>query len=934
MMDFLPIISKRNSIRNKSRATRPGSSRRPSLEVLEDRCLPSGYTISGHVFNDVNNNGIMDAGEQPIANVAVELHNTQNVVIGTAMTDANGYYQFDHDATVSTNVQTLTKTFTIPTTATDFTISGMISQFDPSLGALQSVQIINAGSITSDIRMENTSTSSPSTIHATTSGNLVLTGPNGLSIQTNFSKNDGTFNAAAFDGQIDFGGTSGKDFGNQTANGSQQVTLTGSNMAAFIGTGNVQLTETATATSSATGGGNMLVGVTSTATGQITVVYSYILDNSLKPGNYTVVKPGDPAGFSDGKESRNGVVLSNPPGFSVIPLVLSTGNMPNNDFGELKPSSLSGYVYGDISSTGFNNGVKDPGESGIAGVTLTLDGATNNGPVHVSTTTDASGFYKFSNLLPGMYSITQAHAAGWIDGRDTIGTPGGLVAVNQFNNINLQPGFDGINNNFGEIMLGQIGGTVYYDGSAGGFNNGIQDAGEQGIAGVTVRLTGTDVNGNAVNLGTMTDSSGNYQFAGLAPGTYSVTDVQPGAYMPGKNTPGSIGGSPITGGFGGISLAAGASGTQYNFGELLPSTVSGFVYVDTGRGYNNGIKESDEQGLSGVTITLAGINDQGTVNMQQITDNTGFYSFTGLRPGTYTITETHPAGYVDGKDTIGASGGVTGQDVFSNVKLAPNFNDPNNNFGELTLIVQAVHDPELPKDLAPTPPVFTATPISIVSKGQLLASTASASNAALSSNAEFVNSLYVSILGRTADSGGLAGWLNYLGSGGTRQGLVNAIWTSTEHRWRQVTALYQTFLGVNPDQGALNYYANLMQNGASELSVAATIAGGPQVAAMFPTQTAYVVRLFDVALGRAPSPAELTAWNAYTGDRVSLALAIFTSDEALGDVVQRTFLEVLGRPAGPAEVASRVAQLKGGSAGFTAMINDLFTSGEYASHMV
>ena len=37
------------------------------IEPLEDRSLPSCNTISGYVFQDANNNGIMDAGELPIA---------------------------------------------------------------------------------------------------------------------------------------------------------------------------------------------------------------------------------------------------------------------------------------------------------------------------------------------------------------------------------------------------------------------------------------------------------------------------------------------------------------------------------------------------------------------------------------------------------------------------------------------------------------------------------------------------------------------------------------------------------------------------------------------------------------------------------------------------------------------------------------------------
>src|SRR5262249_39988717 len=149
----------------------------------------------------------------------IELLNAGNTIVGTTVTDANGFYQFSEDDTVSTAVQSVTKTLTFPAAQTDYSISGLIGQFDPSLGTLQSVTITNSGCITSDLRVENTSTNSPSVITGTVSGNLTLTGPNGLSIQTNLSQYAGSYSATSFDGQLDFAGTSGDDFGSKTANG-------------------------------------------------------------------------------------------------------------------------------------------------------------------------------------------------------------------------------------------------------------------------------------------------------------------------------------------------------------------------------------------------------------------------------------------------------------------------------------------------------------------------------------------------------------------------------------------------------------------------------------------------------------------------------------------------------------------------------------------
>lgn len=53
--------------------------------------------------------------------------------------------------------------------------------------------------------------------------------------------------------------------------------------------------------------------------------------------------------------------------------------------------------------------------------------------------------------------------------------------------------------------------------------DGIQDPNEQGVAGVTVTLTGTDDDGNAVNLVQITNGAGMYLFDPIPGGTYKLT---------------------------------------------------------------------------------------------------------------------------------------------------------------------------------------------------------------------------------------------------------------------------------------------------------------------------------------------------------------------------------------------------------------------------
>jgi hypothetical protein len=115
---------------------------------------------------------------------------------------------------------------------------------------------------------------------------------------------------------------------------------------------------------------------------------------------------------------------------------------------------------------------------------------------------------------------------------------------------------------------------------------------------------------------------------------------------------------------------------------IRSNSLSGFVYVDAD---NDGAFDSGETPIQGVTITLTGTDHLGNVvNLTATTSITGFYRFDNLRPGTYTLAETQPAGYLDGRDTIGTQGGAGGNDVFSiTLPIGVETNGENNNFGEL-----------------------------------------------------------------------------------------------------------------------------------------------------------------------------------------------------------------------------------------------------------
>src|SRR5258707_780620 len=76
----------------------------------------------------------------------------------------------------------------------------------------------------------------------------------------------------------------------------------------------------------------------------------------------------------------------------------------------------------------------------------------------------------------------------------------------------------------------------------------------------------------------------------------------------GKDTNGSLGGTVTNDAFAAIRLSSGAAGANYNFGELLPASIGGCVYVDSNL---DGVKDPGEKTLAGVLITLTGTDDLG-----------------------------------------------------------------------------------------------------------------------------------------------------------------------------------------------------------------------------------------------------------------------------------------------------------------------------------
>jgi hypothetical protein len=267
--------------------------------------------------------------------------------------------------------------------------------------------------------------------------------------------------------------------------------------------------------------------------------------------------------------------------------------------------------------------------------------------------------------------FTVGTIASLAPGASTTLTATGIAQAGQYQNTATATGHDSINQSvsasdvdhyFGVAApaAGKLSGHVYRDLD----NDGKKEAGEPGIGGVTVKLSGTDANGNPVNATQTTNVDGFYEFLGLAEGTYKITEVQPDGWLDGKDSVGSEGGTLSDDMVSNIALGAGENGTGYNFGELKGSKLSGYVYLDND---NDGKRETGESGLAGTKITLIGLTDECLAYYTTYTNSQGYYEFTNLRPGLYAIAESQSRFYADGKDTLGTINGQTSGIVLNDI---------------------------------------------------------------------------------------------------------------------------------------------------------------------------------------------------------------------------------------------------------------------------
>lgn len=189
------------------------------------------------------------------------------------------------------------------------------------------------------------------------------------------------------------------------------------------------------------------------------------------------------------------------------------------------------------------------------------------------------------------------------------------------------------------VAGGKIGDTIYRDWDG----DGVQDTGEEGIAGVTVKL----YDSNNLLATTTTDANGNYYFPGLVAGTY-VVEVNNGADLPGTIQTGDPDGTINNRHT--VNLATDQQYLTADFGyqPTGAGSIGDTVFEDIA---NDALYNGADTDIPGVTVSLyEDANGDGVIDpatdafvITATTSITGYYNFTGLATGVDYIAYVNPA---------------------------------------------------------------------------------------------------------------------------------------------------------------------------------------------------------------------------------------------------------------------------------------------------
>ncbi|MCX6046059.1 MAG: carboxypeptidase regulatory-like domain-containing protein [Chloroflexi bacterium] len=632
---------------------------------IELLCDAAPIEIGNRVWQDGNSNGLQDPGEAGLGGVTVDLYRN-NVKVGTTITSQDGQYYFNNSNVNLNNAKGIVYGTGVPNGSSEYTI-----RIPNATGIGQQLPLAGL-----QLTEANDATPSPSGSDLNDSDGVV----NGVDVVYTVPYTDlsgAGYNNHTYDfgfitlPLVNLGNLVWHDANHDGHKDANENGIDGIELQLFNAGAN-PLTSPPLRTTTTSNGG----------------LYNFI---NLTPGNYFVYIPTPPTlypqssavtdGNDDGTDNDdNGVQTGsgNPVTSPVINLAVDAepdiaidGNDRNGDltvdFGFYGTVQVGDYVWIDANHDGQQDAGSAGNEPGVPGIKVTLFNTATDLPVTLDASnqpitpqiTDSGGKYLFSNLpagdyyvvfdlktLPTGYGVTRQQANGVpadsnSDADPITGKSTATGLLQNGSNLTLDMGIYTPQNPVSDIV--RVGDFVWEDLNA----NGLQDAGEPGIGGVKATLFQST--GAAMNLVTTTAPNGFYLFDNLPPGNYYVvfdlTTAPAGYGVTTKNAGGDrtldsdadqqTGQTAPTG-----PLTAGSQDLTLDLGLFKPASLGDYVWIDQN---SDGVQDNGEIPVANVLVTL--FDGQANQVATTVTDATGFYHFSNLRPGDYYVVFTQPAGY-------------------------------------------------------------------------------------------------------------------------------------------------------------------------------------------------------------------------------------------------------------------------------------------------
>lgn len=289
--------------------------------------------------------------------------------------------------------------------------------------------------------------------------------------------------------------------------------------------------------------------------------------------------------------------------------------------GAVKPGSISGVIWLDENE----DGTRGEGELLMSGVSLEL--VDERGGTVVKRTASTDQGFRFDNVRPGTYTVRLTLPDQSSPAADSASTfvANGLRMTQTGVTVEAGEDVDGLTT--GLISATSVAGRLYLD------ENGARTP----LAGVTVSL----YKGGELSplMTVLTDDSGRYRFDGLWPADY---------YLEAGLPSGTIFVRPDDPNYESGASAVTASGEGAGTSELFylhmaqhrldmdviyikPARVGDLAWLDEN---GNGLVDEGEPGIPGVTVQLL---QDGEAVYETVTDAYGYYLFTDVYPGAYTL---------------------------------------------------------------------------------------------------------------------------------------------------------------------------------------------------------------------------------------------------------------------------------------------------------